>query len=81
MDDITRPPSGGAIETPCVKLCMLHPETGLCIGCARSGEEIAAWTRLTPVERRAVMATLPSRTAVPEERRGGAPARRARPRP
>ncbi|MEO0958503.1 MAG: DUF1289 domain-containing protein, partial [Pseudomonadota bacterium] len=23
------------IESPCVNICMLHPETRLCVGCAR----------------------------------------------
>ena len=36
------------IESPCVKLCAIHPETRLCLGCARSMEEIAAWGRMVP---------------------------------
>jgi hypothetical protein len=65
------------IESPCVKLCMLHPDTRLCIGCHRTGPEIAAWSRLTPVERRQIMDALPTRSAAPD-RRGGASARRRR---
>jgi hypothetical protein len=75
MTDHTRRTPGG-IETPCVRLCMLHPETGLCVGCARSGAEIAAWSRMTPAERRVVMDALPDRTPAPTGRRGGAAARR-----
>ncbi|MEM7496567.1 MAG: DUF1289 domain-containing protein [Pseudomonadota bacterium] len=60
-----------AIESPCVKICMLHPETRLCVGCARTGDEIARWTRMTPEDRRAVMAELSGRQAGPSTRRGG----------
>jgi predicted Fe-S protein YdhL (DUF1289 family) len=64
------------IESPCVKLCTIHPETRLCLGCARSLDEIAGWSRMTPEARRAVMAELPSRRAAPTGRRGGRAARR-----
>ncbi len=63
------------IESPCVKICLIHPETGLCLGCKRTLEEIASWSRLTPEERRAIMAELPLRQAAPTRRRGGRAAR------
>ena len=28
------------IASPCVKLCVVHPEERLCVGCLRSIEEI-----------------------------------------
>lgn len=58
------------IESPCVKLCVVHPETRLCIGCARSLAEIAAWSRMTPEARADIMRELPNRSAAPG-RRGG----------
>ena len=42
--------------TPCVSLCKL--EDGKCVGCGRTREEIARWTRLTDDERMAVMKRL-----------------------
>lgn len=66
------------VDSPCVRVCVVHPETRLCIGCARSIEEISRWSRLAPEERRAIMAELPSRTAAPTTRRGGRSAREAR---
>ncbi len=63
------------IESPCVKLCTIHPETRLCLGCARSIDEITAWGRMTPEARRAVMAELPGREPAPKGRRGGRKAR------
>ena len=52
---------GPAIETPCVQVCVLDPRSGFCIGCGRTGDEIAAWRALSPLARRAVMAGLPER--------------------
>lgn len=63
------------IESPCVRICVIHPETRLCTGCARSMDEIASWARLTPEARSAILADLPSRSAAPQGRRGGRAAR------
>jgi uncharacterized protein len=52
-----------AIETPCTKVCVIHPAKGLCLGCGRSLGEIAAWTTLTGQDRSRVMAELPQRLA------------------
>ncbi|SDE04684.1 DUF1289 domain-containing protein [Limimaricola pyoseonensis] len=68
--------SRAEIESPCVKLCTIHPETRLCLGCARSIDEIAGWGRMSPEERRRVMDELPAREAAPKRRRGGRAARR-----
>jgi predicted Fe-S protein YdhL (DUF1289 family) len=66
-----------AVESPCVKVCLLHPQSGLCIGCYRTAEEIAAWSTMTPETRRAVMAALPARAPlVRGTRRGGRAGRR-----
>lgn len=60
------------IESPCVKLCVVHPETRRCMGCHRTIDEIAGWSRMTPEARRAVMAELPARAALAApKRRGG----------
>ena len=49
------------VDSPCVKLCALHPAEGICVGCYRTGAEIAAWSKMTPQERRDLMETLPDR--------------------
>lgn len=66
------------IESPCVRICLVHPEARICTGCLRSIEEIAAWSRYTPEERRGIMAELPSRRSRLSVRRGGRAARLAR---
>lgn len=58
------------VESPCTKVCVIHPDTRLCLGCRRTAEEIASWPRLTPDARRALLAALPGRVASPG-RRGG----------
>ena len=63
------------IESPCVQICVIHPETRLCAGCARSIDEIGRWSRMGDDERRAIMADLPNREAAPKTRRGGRNAR------
>jgi len=36
------------IDSPCVKVCVIHPQTRLCTGCLRSIDEIGAWSGMTP---------------------------------
>jgi len=65
------------VESPCIKICVVHPESRLCTGCLRSIDEIGAWSRMTPQARRAVMEDLPSRAGAFSKRRGGRAARLA----
>ena len=50
-------------STPCVQVCVLDPATGLCEGCGRTLDEIAAWSALSEAERRRIMADLDRRRA------------------
>lgn len=52
-------------DSPCIRVCSIEPETGLCSGCARTLPEIAVWSRLTASERQAIMSTLPARRPPP----------------
>ena len=49
------------IRTPCVKVCVVDGQSGLCLGCFRKMSEIADWARLSDAERDAIMAELPDR--------------------
>ncbi len=69
-----------AIESPCVNICVIHPESRLCTGCLRSIDEITAWGTMTPDARRLVMAELPGRAGRLTQRRGGRAGRLSRPR-
>ena len=65
------------VESPCVKICVIHPAAGICAGCLRSLDEIGRWSVMTPDQRRAVMAELPGRADLLKKRRGGRAARLA----
>jgi uncharacterized protein len=59
------------VESPCVKLCVIHPEERLCVGCYRTIDEIAVWSQMTPAARAEVVADLAARAPRLAQRRGG----------
>ncbi len=64
MSEPAPPPPGGppkAIATPCIKVCVVDGESGLCMGCYRQLSEVAGRSRLTDDESAAIMADLPGR--------------------
>ena len=54
----------GTVPSPCIAVCQLDDETGRCIGCHRSTDEIRGWIIMTADEKREVLAKI-------ETRRGG----------
>lgn len=76
MDDSRFPD----IETPCVRICVVDPDTGFCIGCGRTRMEIAGWIAMASAERHTIMQALPERVAsltLRKSRKGGRRARLA----
>lgn len=71
MNDETRIWQRDEIESPCVRVCVVHPEARICTGCHRTIEEIGRWSRMSAEERREIMAELPQRAALLRVRRGG----------
>ncbi|WP_375262265.1 DUF1289 domain-containing protein [Palleronia sp.] len=59
------------VQSPCIKVCVIHPQSRLCTGCLRSIDEISTWNIMSADERRAVLAELPSRQGLVARRRGG----------
>ena len=51
----------GAMESPCVAVCQINRATGVCEGCHRTLQEIAAWRQFTDLQRRRIMDDLPNR--------------------
>ena len=74
-DDIWR---RDEVQSPCIKICVIHPEARLCTGCLRSIDEITAWSKLSADERKTIMDALPERQGQITKRRGGRAARLAR---
>lgn len=58
-------------DSPCVKICVVHPEAKICIGCHRTIEEISQWGRMEAAERAEVRAQLQGRAALLKGRRKG----------
>jgi predicted Fe-S protein YdhL (DUF1289 family) len=52
------------IASPCVSICEMDAATGLCRGCLRTLDEIAAWSVLDAEGKRRVLAALPARRTV-----------------
>lgn len=49
------------IVSPCIKVCAVDGETGWCLGCGRSLEEIVRWVAMGEAGRDAVMDELAPR--------------------
>ena len=63
------------IQSPCVKICVVHPAARLCTGCYRSLDEIRDWSRYSDDTRLEIINALPERAASLVKRRGGRAAR------
>lgn len=44
----------GKAPSPCINICKMNPQTGLCEGCLRTIDEIAQWSTATEEYKRAV---------------------------
>jgi predicted Fe-S protein YdhL (DUF1289 family) len=53
----------GFPASPCIQVCRMDSESGLCLGCARSLDEIARWAQSPLAERHRILAQLPVRRA------------------
>lgn len=60
------------VVTPCVQVCIVDGPSGLCLGCLRTLNEIAEWSRFDDARRAEIMADLPGRRARVDPARLGA---------
>lgn len=51
------------LDTPCIGVCEMDTQRGLCLGCGRTLVEIARWAGFTPAERSRILAEIPTRFA------------------
>lgn len=56
-------PRACTVPSPCVDVCRMNAATGLCDGCLRTIDEIAAWGSLPDAAKRAVWKQLHLRRA------------------
>ena len=47
--------------SPCTLVCTIDCPTGLCLGCQRTLDEIAGWSRASVSEKRAILARVEMR--------------------
>ena len=57
------PAAAAPVPSPCIDVCRMDAASGLCAGCLRTLDEIAAWSQLDDDGKRAVLAALPVRRA------------------
>ncbi len=43
------------IESPCTKVCVIHPEARICVGCYRTAEEVTDWFLASNREKREIL--------------------------
>ena len=54
-------PEEGPVPSPCICVCTMDPATGLCLGCYRTLDEIAAWSGLSDSDKRVLWQILVER--------------------
>ena len=60
-----------SIPSPCISVCQIDNDSGECLGCRRTLEEIRDWIIMTADEKTAVIETLPARHARADSDAGG----------
>ena len=58
MAEMTTPPT---IPSPCIAVCQLDPESGLCLGCLRTADEIGQWPAAGDAKRLEILGRLKER--------------------
>ena len=59
------------IDSPCVNICIVHPQANICAGCFRTIDEISGWSNMTAEQRQEIINDLPNRSSKLKVRRGG----------
>jgi predicted Fe-S protein YdhL (DUF1289 family) len=54
-------PSASPVASPCISVCRIDEASGLCVGCLRTLDEIAAWSTLDDAQKRAVWRAIAER--------------------
>ena len=51
-------------DSPCIDICQMDPESGLCVGCGRANDEIANWSSYTDEQKKSILKELKSRNNI-----------------
>ena len=60
-DRLAELPCEGSVPSPCISFCRMDADTGLCGGCYRTLDEIAAWSAMDDARKREVWRQLGER--------------------
>ena len=52
-----------SLPSPCIDVCRMDPASGLCDGCLRTLDEIAAWSIASDEQQRQILAAIAQRRA------------------
>ena len=55
------------VPSPCISVCRMDAQSGLCVGCGRTLDEIVRWTSTPEAGRRAVWARIGQRFGARQE--------------
>jgi predicted Fe-S protein YdhL (DUF1289 family) len=55
----------GPLPSPCISLCEMHRDTGLCKGCRRSIDEIMDWSVASETQKLQIWTAIRLRRALP----------------
>lgn len=55
------PGTEDTVESPCIMVCQLHPKAQICLGCLRTRDEIASWSRADNAYKQHVLDQLEAR--------------------
>ncbi len=53
----------GTVMSPCINVCVIDADSGYCLGCRRTREEIERWPAMSAQEQRALLERLAARQA------------------
>jgi uncharacterized protein len=56
-----------AVDSPCIKICVIDAERGVCHGCHRTLAEISCWMNYSRTEKLAVLKKVAQRKAAAGE--------------
>ncbi|MDB5848165.1 MAG: YbaK/prolyl-tRNA synthetase associated region [Rhodoferax sp.] len=56
--------AGDRVPSPCISVCRVNADSGLCEGCFRTLGEISSWGRSSPDAQRALWQTIRQRIAL-----------------
>ena len=56
-------------DSPCIDICTTDSQSGLCVGCGRTQEEIANWIIYSELQKKQVLINIEKRNLINIEKR------------